>query len=438
VILSGFSVFSVAVPDLDLHLLRPTVMSMTAPVASTTDLLDRFRAVRAWTETLGAPLEIEDFVAQPMPDASPTKWHFAHVTWFWETFLLKPYLPNYQTQSPAYEVLFNSYYNAVGPQFPRARRGTITRPTVAETYDYRRHIDEAMEQLIGETEDDLTNLIELGLNHEQQHQELITTDLKFLLGCNPLHPIYRVCETTQKNSAPPHWIYCEGGLNEIGFEGEGFSFDNEGPRHRVWLEPFELSSQLVTNAQWLEFIEDGGYERSEFWLSAGWNTVCNEAWRAPLYWQQSERGPQNFTLSGLRAVEPSEPVTHVSYFEADAFARWSGARLPTEFEWEVACRDAPVRGNFAENEVFHPTPQGEFEPFGNVWQWTRSQYSPYPGYRADAGALGEYNGKFMCNQFVLRGGSCATPQSHIRPTYRNFFPPDARWQFSGLRLARDV
>ena len=408
------------------------------PFAASASLLEQFRAVRAWSETLAAPLETEDFVAQPMPDASPTKWHLAHVTWFWETFLLKPYLPNYRTQSPAYETLFNSYYNAVGPQFPRARRGTITRPTVRETYHYRRHIDAAMERLLDETQEDLTALIELGLNHEQQHQELILTDLKFLLGCNPLNPIYREQATNVTTAAPAQWIYHEGGLTEIGFEGEGFCFDNEGPSHRVWLEPFELNSQLANCGQWLDFIEAGGYNRSEFWLSAGWNMAQNEGWQAPLYWQQDGKSWRQFTLSGLREVEPSEPVCHVSYFEADAFARWSNARLPTEFEWETLCSQAPIEGNFAESQRFHPRAAAQFEPFGNVWQWTRSQYCPYPGYRADEGALGEYNGKFMCNQFVLRGGSCATPRSHIRASYRNFFPPEARWQFSGVRLAREV
>lgn len=401
--------------------------------------LARFQTVRAWSETLVAPLETEDFVAQPMPDASPTKWHLAHVTWFWETFLLKPHLPGYRALFPEYEVLFNSYYNAVGPQFPRARRGCITRPTVAQTFDYRRHVDKAMEELLTSTEKDLTALVELGLNHEQQHQELIATDLKFLLSCNPLHPTYREQPRAPIVPAAPQWIGHEGGLVEIGYSGKGFSFDNEGPLHRVWLEPFELSSQLVSCGQYLEFIADGGYERSEFWLSAGWNVVQAEAWQAPLYWQKSEDCWRQFTLSGLRAVEPNEPVAHLSYFEADAFARWNKARLPTEFEWEAICGDAPIEGNFAESELLHPrVSTREWEPFGNLWQWTRSQYSPYPGYRADEGALGEYNGKFMCNQFVLRGGSCATPHSHIRASYRNFFPPDARWQFAGLRLARDV
>ena len=402
------------------------------------NLLTRFRAVRAWSETLVRPLQTEDFVAQPMPDASPTKWHLAHVTWFWETFLLKPHLPGYRALFPEYETLFNSYYNAVGPQFPRAQRGAITRPTVAQTFDYRRHVDAAMEELLTSTDDDLTALVELGLNHEQQHQELILTDLKFLLSCNPLYPVYRERTLEPQTPAEPTWIGHDGGLVEIGYGGKGFSFDNEGPLHRVWLEPFELAAQLTTNADWLEFIEDGGYNRSEFWLSAGWNAVRENAWQAPLYWQRDANGWQQFTLSGLRAVAPHEPVAHLSYFEADAFARWRGARLPTEFEWEAASGAAPIAGHFAESERFHPVAQSEFAPLGNLWQWTRSQYSPYPGYRADEGALGEYNGKFMCNQFVLRGGSCATPQSHIRPTYRNFFPPDARWQFAGLRLARDV
>ena len=407
-------------------------------------LLARFQAVRAWSETLARPLQTEDYVAQPMPDASPTKWHLAHVTWFWETFVLKSHLPGYRALFPEYEILFNSYYNAVGPQFPRARRGCITRPTVAQTFDYRSHVDAAMEELLASTDADLSALVELGLNHEQQHQELILTDLKYLLSCSPLYPVYREQPLSPAVAASPNWIAHDGGLVEVGYGGKGFSFDNEGPLHRVWLEPFEIALQLISCGDWLEFIADGGYNRSEFWLSAGWNSVQQNGWTAPLYWQMGDENWQQFTLSGLRAVDPNEPVCHVSYFEADAFARWSsrngsGARLPTEFEWEAACDGAPAQGNFAEAERFHPrAASAGFEPFGNVWQWTRSQYSPYPSYRADEGALGEYNGKFMCNQFVLRGGSCATPQSHIRASYRNFFPPDARWQFSGLRLARDV
>ena len=412
-------------------------MSLVSPAINSA-LLAQFHAVRAWSETLAAPLQTEDFVAQPMPDASPTKWHLAHVTWFWETFLLKPHLENYQTQSPEYEVLFNSYYNAVGPHFPRAQRGAITRPTVSETYAYRRHINSEMERLLETTDADLTDLIRLGINHEQQHQELILTDLKYLLSCNPLHPIYRESSHPLAAATPAQWRFQEGGLVEIGYDGGEFCFDNEGPLHRVWLEPFEISSHLVNCGQWLDFINDGGYQRSQFWLSAGWNAARENGWQAPLYWQQEGDGWQQFTLAGLREVDLAEPVMHVSYFEADAFARWSGARLPTEFEWEIACGESPIEGNFAESERFHARAARDFEPFGNLWQWTRSQYSPYPGYRADEGALGEYNGKFMCNQFVLRGGSCATPQSHIRSTYRNFFAPAARWQFAGLRLARDV
>ena len=404
-------------------------------------LIERFKTVRAWSETLVSPLQTEDFVAQPMPDASPTKWHLAHVTWFWETFLLKPHLPNYRALFPEYETLFNSYYNAVGPQFPRARRGCITRPTVTQTFDYCRHVDNAMHELLHSTDQDLTALVELGLNHEQQHQELIVTDLKYLLSCNPLHPVYREQPRAPDEAATPpqRWLAHDGGLVEIGYGGKGFSFDNEGPLHRVWLEPFEVSSQLVNCGEYLEFIADGGYNCSEFWLSAGWNWVQESGVRAPLYWRENEDGWQQFTLSGLRRVDENEPVAHLSYFEADAYARWRGARLPTEFEWEAVCANAPVAGNFAESQLLHPrATKSEFEPLGNLWQWTRSQYSPYPGYRADEGALGEYNGKFMCNQFVLRGGSCATPQSHIRASYRNFFPPEARWQFAGLRLARDV
>lgn len=411
-------------------------------------LCRRYDAVRAFSHLICQPLETEDYVIQSMPDVSPAKWHLAHTSWFFETFLLKPHLADYESPFPQYNYLFNSYYNAVGERHCRPRRGFIGRPTVAQTYEFRQFIDEQMHTLICGADAaklaEIEPLVVLGLHHEQQHQELMVTDLKHVFAQNPLYPTYREREIESVEPKPAQWKNFDGGLQEIGFAGEGFSFDNEHPRHKVWLEPFALSTQLVSNADWLEFIEAGGYQKPEFWLSTGWATVQDENWQAPFYWEQRDGKWLYMTLSGLREVEPSEPVCHVSYFEADAFARWKsleekGVRLPTEFEWEFAAHDAPIEGHFADNGAFHPiAAKGDWEPFGNLWQWTRSQYVPYPGYEADRGALGEYNGKFMCNQFVLRGGSCATSQSHIRATYRNFFPPDARWQFSGLRLAKSL
>lgn len=407
-------------------------------------LKSRFAQTRAFSEELCRPLETEDYVIQSMPDASPTKWHLAHVSWFFETFLLKEHVAGYVSPYPQYNFLFNSYYNTIGARHERFKRGLVSRPTVAQTYEYRRHIDEAMMELMNSADgakwEQIAPLIELGIHHEQQHQELIITDLKHALSSNPLRPTYGPRPLSPPANAPLLWKDFEGGLYEIGATGdERFSFDNEGPRHRVWLEPFSLASRLTTCGEWLEFIEDGGYRKPQYWLSAGWNWVQNENIAAPFYWEWSPEGWAHFTLAGMQSIEPTEPVAHLSFYEAEAFARWSEARLPTEFEWEVAACGVAIEGNFAESGALHPVaPSGEFELFGNLWQWTRSQYSPYPRYQPDAGALGEYNGKFMCNQFVLRGGSCATPQSHIRASYRNFFPPDARWQFTGLRLARDI
>ena len=425
------------------------ILAAASPAVSTRErLLHRFEKVRAHTEKLVAPLETEDFVVQPSADASPAKWHLAHTTWFFETFVLRAFSPDYTSPFPFYDTLFNSYYNAVGAQWNRADRGKLARPTVAQTFDYRHAVEERVRELLYEASEpqlrEMKAVLELGFHHEQQHQELILTDLKALFALSPLDLVY-----APRKFAPPcisaqSWRFHEGGLHEIGF-GEGslahgeFCFDNETPRHRVWMEPFFLSEKLVTCGDWLEFMADGGYSRSELWLSAGWNCVQNNGWNAPLYWEKRGGAWHIKTLGGAREVEAHEPICHISYFEAEAFARWSEARLPTEAEWEACARDEPIEGNFAEDAYFHPVaPSCAFEPFGNVWQWTRSQYAPYPGYEADAGALGEYNGKFMCNQFVLRGGSCATPRSHIRATYRNFFPPEARWQFSGLRLARDA
>jgi ergothioneine biosynthesis protein EgtB len=386
-----------------------------------------------------------------MPDASPTKWHLAHTSWFFETFVLKTAFAD-ESISKEYAYLFNSYYNAIGERTPRAERGLISRPTVAEVYRYREAVDERMNALLGGADEPhllerLGATIVLGLNHEQQHQELILTDLKSMFGRNPLRPVYREPGSSERGEvAPVRWLGYPEGLRQIGHEGNRFAFDNEMPRHSVFVQPFLLADRLVTNGEFLAFIEDGGYEQPKFWLSDGWNARNTQRWAAPLYWERGEdQAWRIFTLAGRRDLEPNEPVCHVSYYEADAFARWAGARLPSEAEWEVAAEGVEIRGNFLEDEHFHPqslgTARADDAPaqlFGDVWEWTRSPYSPYPGYCPAAGALGEYNGKFMCNQMVLRGGSCATPRSHIRSTYRNFFPPEARWQFSGIRLAKDA
>ncbi len=386
-----------------------------------------------------------------MPDASPTRWHLAHTTWFFETFVLSKAVPGYSPVNPSFEYLFNSYYNALGPQFPRPQRGLLSRPTLAEVSDYRREIDRRMARLLtrgDELSPDLRAVVELGLHHEQQHQELMHTDLKHLFACNPLGPVYRVREDDPRSrSTPLGWRSFNEGVYEIGRHGDGFAFDNEGPRHRVFINAFELASRPTTNAEFIEFIHDGGYGRPDLWLSLGWQTVQAEQWQAPLYWMRNDDGWTEFTLAGRKPLVSHAPVCHLSYFEADAFARWSGARLPTEAEWEVAAHAAAaegggVSGNFVESGRLHPAPASEstqsrlVQMFGDVWEWTASAYAPYPGYRTLAGALGEYNGKFMCNQYVLRGGSCVTPQTHLRPTYRNFFPPETRWQFTGVRLAR--
>jgi ergothioneine biosynthesis protein EgtB len=429
---------------------RPPTADPLGPASERQALIERFQQVRDFTEGLCAPLAVEDYVIQSMPDCSPTKWHLAHVSWFFETFLLKPSLAEYRSPNPDYAYLFNSYYNAVGDKYPRPQRGLISRPTVDDIYSYRAHVDERVLDLLECAEPDdlgrLSPIVTLGLNHEQQHQELIVTDLKHMLSHNPLHPVYidRVADTWA-SSLPLRWVTYPERVYWVGHSGADFAFDNEEPRHREFLESFRLGSRPVSNGEYLEFMQDGGYQRPEFWLSMGWATVQQEGWRAPLYWEEQDGGWWQFTLSGLRAVNAAEPVAHISYFEADAYARWAGGRLPTESEWEVAADNVPIEGNFVESGRFHPRAPEVSEDgssllqmYGDVWEWTQSSYSPYHGFRIAPGALGEYNGKFMCNQYVLRGGSCATPRSHIRPTYRNFFPPDARWQFSGLRLAKDA
>ena len=386
------------------------------------------------------PLETEDYVIQTMTDISPPKWNLAHTSWFFETFLLKPSLPGYRELHPLYNFLFNSYYEAVGERHPRPERGMVSRPTVAEVLDYRRHVDAAMERLLERDEaEGLWPLVELGLNHEQQHQELLVTDFKHILARNPFKPVYRSREIETPAPASLAWRDYEGGVREIGYAGDAFHFDNEAPRHEVLLQPFRLASRLVTNGEYLEFIEAGGYREPRWWLSLGWARVLEEGWEAPLYWEKQDGRWRSFTLSGMRPVEQNEPVCHVSYFEADAYAAWRGKRLPTEAEWETAAAGEPLAGNFLDAETFHPSAPSQksaiMQIYGDAWEWTSSSYAPYPSFEAPEGPVGEYNGKFMCNQYVLRGGSCVTPADHIRPTYRNFFPPEARWQFSGIRLA---
>ena len=407
-----------------------------------------YQAVRKLTDGIAQPLSPEDCQVQSMPDASPVKWHLAHTSWFFETFVLAPNVPNYEAFDPSFNYLFNSYYNAVGERMARPDRGLVTRPTLEEVYRYRRAVDRAMHDYLETSAAALPTsvaaVIELGLNHEQQHQELILTDIKHLLSHNPTRPAYRTDVSIAPKSAtvPMEWRPFAGGLAWLGHDpATGFAFDNEGPRHRVYLEPFLLGSRLVTSGEFLRFIEDDGYHRPEFWLADGWNVVKSRQWEAPLYWERIDRNWWIFTLGGSRRLTEPEPVCHVSYYEADAFARWSGARLPTEAEWEFAAAALEPDGNFLDSRAFHPQASGDgtgiAQSFGDTWEWTRSPYTPYPGSRPAEGALGEYNAKFMCNQLVLRGGSCVTPAAHIRSTYRNFFPPESRWQFTGIRLAKD-
>jgi ergothioneine biosynthesis protein EgtB len=411
-------------------------------------LLSQYQMIRSATEALCAPLSPEDCQVQSMDDASPVKWHLAHTSWFFETFVLDRAGRDYTVYDRQFRTLFNSYYQTVGPQHPRPQRGLLTRPALEEVLAYRGHVNTHMLAYLSAAalEPAVAGIVGLGLQHEQQHQELILTDVKHLLAQNPLRaPYVEPSRQHDMTSTAPsaRWHEYRGGIVEIGHAGPGFAFDNEGPRHRAVVEPFALASRLVTNGELMDFIADGGYRRPELWLSDGWAAVAANAWNAPLYWEARDGTWTTFTLMGDREVAASEPVCHVSLYEADAFARWAGARLPTEAEWEIAAAALPVTGNFVESRRLHPaaaTGAHESSPeqmFGDVWEWTQSPYQPYPGYRPPTGALGEYNGKFMCNQFVLRGGSCVTPQAHIRATYRNFFPPSARWQFTGLRLARD-
>jgi ergothioneine biosynthesis protein EgtB len=411
------------------------------------ELTTLYRAVRQASRALVEPLSDADATVQSMPDASPAKWHLAHTTWFFESMVLAPHLPGYRAFEESFNFLFNSYYEAIGARQPRSQRGMITRPTLETIHAYRQHVDVAVEKLLASDPSvAAAELIELGCHHEQQHQELLLTDILHLFAQNPLRPAYKAPGPMPVEATPapaPEFKTFEGGIIEIGHTGEGFAFDSEGPRHRVVMEPFRLADRLVTNREWLEFISDGGYRNALLWLSEGWHRARAEEWTMPLYWEMHEGACWTMTLRGAQPVELAAPVAHVSYFEADAFATWAGRRLPTEVEWEYAARKIPHAGNFIDSGLLRPRPASPFsdglrQMFGDVWEWTRSAFSPYPRFRPVEGAAGEYNGKFMSGQFVLRGGSCVTPAGHIRASYRNFFPPAARWQFSGLRLAEDA
>jgi len=410
-------------------------------------LARRFRLVREFTEELCKPLETEDYVIQSMPDVSPTKWHLGHTSWFFEAFVLGNADSNYKSIHPLYTYLFNSYYIQIGERWERPKRGLLSRPTVNDIYEYRKFVDENVIEFIKNCDDKFYNeyapIIEIGLNHEQQHQELLLADIKHVLSLNPLNPVYLEREIKSSRNVPEiKWIEFEEGIFEIGHSGKGFCYDNETPRHKEFINPFRIANRLITNSEYIEFIEDGGYKNGPLWLSDGWATIENEGWKAPLYWEMKNGEWWNFTLNGFRKVNPAEPITHISYYEADAFASWKDARLPTEAEWEVAAGALQYKGNFVETLNFHPVPlqskDGLNQMYGDVWEWTRSSYSPYPGYKILPGALGEYNGKFMSSQMVLRGGSCTTSETHIRDTYRNFFPPHSRWQFMGIRLAKEI
>lgn len=419
----------------------------TSPLLQLDDTQRSYQSVRSHTESLAAPLSAEDQLVQSMPDVSPTKWHLAHTSWFFETFLLRRFLPEYRVFHPQFEQLFNSYYNSVGAQFKRACRGMLSRPSLSEILEYRAHVDAAMATLLSRESTEPHQLLELGLHHEQQHQELILTDIKHVLAQNPLHPAYRpepvLSPVATRTASPLSYVSFQGGIVSIGTSDENFHFDNEGPAHRCWLEDFALASRPVTNGEVLEFIEAGGYRDPLLWLSDGWNWVQSHGVDCPLYWETcSNGGFDQFSLHGLHPLNPAETASHLTYFEADAIARFMGARLPTEQEWEIAAKQQSPADLQFDPRCIRPGVAPASEPdqlsqlVGGVWEWTQSAYSPYPGFTAPEGAVGEYNGKFMHNQMVLRGGSCATSNHHMRLTYRNFFPSHAQWQFSGFRLAR--
>jgi ergothioneine biosynthesis protein EgtB len=406
-------------------------------------------SARRFTLDLAAPLSDEDQTVQACPDASPTKWHLAHTSWFFETFVLQPYLSGYRVFDARYNYCFNSYYEAQGPRHPRPARGLLSRPSAADVRLYRAHVDDGLAQLFASGqayEPQIASLLEIGLNHEQQHQELLLTDILSLFAANPLRPAYRETPfaASGEEAQPMRWIPFGGGLCTIGHAEPGFAYDNEMPPHRVFANPFKLADRLVTNGEWQDFMRDGGYESHQHWLADGWSKVHELNWRAPLYWEEQDGTWLQMTLYGLAPIDPAAPVSHVSFYEADAFARWAGKRLPTEFEWEIASANVAVEGNMLESDALRPLPApvtDDMMPsqmFGDVWEWTQSAYAPYPGYRPAEGAIGEYNGKFMCSEQVLRGASCATPDSHARRTYRNFFYPHQRWQFCGLRLADEA
>jgi ergothioneine biosynthesis protein EgtB len=408
-------------------------------------LRDRLIETRALSSELARPLSDEDQVVQANDDASPTKWHLAHTTWFLEAFLLKRFLPGYQIFDERFEYCFNSYYESVGARQPRGKRGVLTRPSAEEVRAYRAFVDAALDRLFDKPlAPEAAELIELGINHEQQHQELLLTDILSLFAAEPLKPAYHEARpgVGVSEAAPLSFVSFDGGIFEVGHDGRGFAYDNEGPRHEELIRPFKLATRCVTGAEWIEFIEDGGYATPTLWLADGWNTVQSQDWQGPLYFEKAEGGYMQMSLLGFRPVDLAAPVTHVSYYEADAFARWAGYRLPTEFEWEVAASSVPLQGRTLGQGQLRAMPAKAGatlqQMFGDVWEWTGSAYLPYPGFKAAAGAVGEYNGKFMCNQFVLRGGSCVTPEGHVRRTYRNFFYPHQRWQFMGLRLACDA
>lgn len=410
------------------------------------ELIEKYETVRAFTEHITEPLEIEDYVIQVAEHASPAKWHLAHTTWFFETFLLEKEMEDYDPIHPQYSYLFNSYYLQTGVPHCRARRGNISRPTVKQVYEYRENIDEHVTNLIKTATDkqyeEWAPIIEIGIHHEQQHQELLMTDLKYMFSQNPLNPVYKQVERPKAKSIPDiSWIEFNKGMYKVGHNGDDFGYDNEFPRHKTYIHDFKLANRLVTNGEYMEFMKSGAYEDPKVWLDEGFSTVRDKNWDSPLHWKKVDGEWYQFTLSGLEKIDLNDPVTHVSYFEADAYARWKGYRLPTEQEWEVASESVPVEGHFADAEYLQPIAlqtanEGLLQMFGEIWQWTQSSYAPYPGYEPLPGALGEYNGKFMCNQYVLRGGSCATSKSHYRRAYRNFFHAEKRWQFTGIRLAR--